>query len=44
MAWTNLFTINTTDLTSYEDTEKHIVNKADVFDDIYEVIADWLMA
>ena len=32
MAWTNLFTINTTDLTSYEDTEKHSVNKADVFD------------
>ena len=32
MAWTNLFTINTTDLTSYEDMEKHSVNRTDVFD------------
>lgn len=32
MALTNLFKINATDLTAYEDTSKHNVNKADVFD------------
>ena len=31
MALTNLFKINTTDLTKYEDTEKHSVNSSDVY-------------
>ena len=29
MAWTNLFKINTTDLTGFEDTSKHSVNRVD---------------
>ena len=31
MAWTNLFTIGTTDLTQYEDKEMHAVNRTDVY-------------
>ena len=32
MALTNLFKISSTDLTKYEDTEKHSVNRTDVFE------------
>lgn len=32
MAWTNLFTIGTTDLTKWERTEEHDVNRADVYE------------
>ena len=31
MALSNLFKINTTDLTKYEDAEKHSVNRQDIF-------------
>lgn len=31
MAWTNLFTIGSTDLTKYEDKDSHAVNRADVY-------------
>lgn len=31
MAWTSLFTVSTTDLTAWEDTNKHAVNKADIY-------------
>ena len=31
MAWTNLFTIGSTDLTAYEDKEAHQVNRTDVY-------------
>lgn len=33
MAWTNLFVISSTDLTSWEDKEKHEVNRADVWEE-----------
>ena len=33
MAWTSLFTINTTDLTAYEDKTKHKVNREDLFEE-----------
>lgn len=33
MAWTNLFVISSTDLTSWEDKEKHQVNRADVWEE-----------
>lgn len=33
MAWTNLFKISSTDLTAYEKTEKHSVNKEDIFEE-----------
>ena len=33
MAWTNLFVISSTDLTSWEDKEKHDVNRADVWEE-----------
>ena len=32
MAWTNLFTIGTTDLSAFEDKEAHKVNKTDVYE------------
>lgn len=32
MAWTNLFTIGTTDLTKFEDKESHDVNRTDIFE------------
>lgn len=32
MALTNLFVINTTDLSKYEDRDKHSVNRHDVYD------------
>ena len=31
MAWTNLFTIGTTDLTKWESTKDHNVNRTDVY-------------
>lgn len=33
MNWTSLFKISTTDLTKWEDTSKHSVNRADVFEE-----------
>lgn len=33
MAWTNLFVISSTDLTKWEDTTKHDVNRADVWEE-----------
>lgn len=33
MAWTSLFTVSTTDLTAWEDTNKHAVNKADIYEE-----------
>lgn len=33
MAWTNLFKIDSTDLTAWEDTNKHEVNKADIYEE-----------
>jgi len=33
MAWTNLFTIGSTDLTKWEDTTVHTVNRDDVFEE-----------
>lgn len=33
MALTNLFKISTTDLTGYEDVEKHAVNKDEIFEE-----------
>lgn len=33
MAWTNLFKISSTDLTKWEDTSKHEVNRADVWEE-----------
>lgn len=33
MALTNLFVINTTDLTKWEDTERHAVNREDVYEE-----------
>jgi len=33
MAWTNLFTIGTTDLTKFENTEEHEVNRTDIFEE-----------
>lgn len=33
MAWTNLFSIGTTDLTKWEDTESHNVNREDVYEE-----------
>ena len=33
MALTNLFKISTTDLTKYEDTTKHSVNRADIYEE-----------
>ena len=33
MAWTNLFTVSSTDLTAWEDTDKHAVNKADIYEE-----------
>lgn len=33
MALSNLFVINTTDLTKWENTEKHAVNRQDVFEE-----------
>lgn len=33
MALTNLFKIGATDLTRFEDTEKHVVNRDDVFEE-----------
>jgi len=33
MAWTNLFTIGSTDLTKWEETTAHAVNRDDVFEE-----------
>lgn len=33
MAWTSLFTVSSTDLTAWEDTDKHAVNKADIYEE-----------
>lgn len=33
MPWTNLFTISTTDLTKWEKTEEHQVNREDLFEE-----------
>ena len=33
MAWTSLFTVSSTDLTAWEDTDKHNVNKADIYEE-----------
>lgn len=33
MAWTNLFTIGSTDLTKWEQTDVHDVNRTDVFEE-----------
>ena len=33
MAWSNLFSINSTDLTQWEQTDEHDVNRADVFEE-----------
>ena len=33
MAWTNLFTIGSTDLTKYEITADHAVNREDVYEE-----------
>lgn len=33
MALTNLFKIGATDLTKFEDTEKHVVNREDIFEE-----------
>lgn len=33
MAWTSLFTVSSTDLTAWEDTNKHAVNKADIYEE-----------
>ena len=33
MAWTNLFTIGSTDLTQWENTENHAVNRTDIYEE-----------
>lgn len=33
MAWTSLFTVSSTDLTAWENTDKHAVNKADIYEE-----------
>lgn len=33
MAWTNLFTIGSTDLTQWEKTETHAVNRTDIYEE-----------
>ena len=33
MAWTNLFTIGSTDLTQWENTANHAVNRTDIYEE-----------